>query len=98
KVPPQRNPKVQIDRTAELARQPVKSRTSAMSPINEFLKLHELAIATNPCISPDFCLDWSRLQARLKAAESLTVHEHSRFETAVGWFTLLEDRSEEHTS
>ncbi|MEI7799589.1 MAG: hypothetical protein WCI28_05305 [Opitutaceae bacterium] len=29
-----------------------------MSAINAFLLQHNLRIAQNPCISPDFCLDW----------------------------------------
>ena len=38
-----------------------------MSAINRFLLDHNLRIATNPCVSPDFCLDWPALLAKLKA-------------------------------
>ncbi len=38
-----------------------------MRPINRFLLDHGLRIATNPCVSPDFCLDWPALAARLTA-------------------------------
>ena len=32
-----------------------------MKGINRFLLDGGLSIATNPCVSPDFCLDWQRL-------------------------------------
>jgi hypothetical protein len=38
-----------------------------MRPINRFLLDNGLRIATNPCVSPDFCLDWPALAARLAA-------------------------------
>jgi hypothetical protein len=62
-----------------------------MSAINRFLLEHNLRIATNPCVSPDFCLDWSRLRGQLRAGEMLKVYSKSRFETAVGAWTLLEN-------
>ena len=34
-------------------------------PINRFLREHGLRIAQNPCVSPDFCLDWPALGSRL---------------------------------
>jgi hypothetical protein len=60
-------------------------------PINRFLLDHNLRIATNPCVSPDFCLDWPALKARLLAGEPMTVWEKSRFESANGSWRLLED-------
>ena len=38
-----------------------------MSAINSFLLKNNLRIAQNPCVSPDFCLDWPALQADLRA-------------------------------
>ncbi|HEX6766173.1 MAG TPA: tagaturonate epimerase family protein [Polyangiaceae bacterium] len=67
-----------------------------MSGINAFLLKHEIFIAKNPCISPDFCLDWQTLAARLARGDRLTVHAKSTFETAPGAFTLVEDERGEH--
>ncbi|MGH7995966.1 MAG: tagaturonate epimerase family protein, partial [Opitutaceae bacterium] len=62
-----------------------------MSAINEFLLKHNLLIASNPCISPDFCLDWSALVARIASGTGLVEHERSRFPTAHGSWALIED-------
>ena len=62
-----------------------------MSPINKFLLQHNLRIAQNPCVSPDFCLDWPSLRAKLVAGLSLSSYPKSRFETAAGTWLLLED-------
>ncbi len=62
-----------------------------MTPINAFLLKHRLLVATNPCISPDCCLDWPALAARLRRGDPVTSHLKSRFETADGAWTLLED-------
>ncbi len=63
-----------------------------MSAINAFLLQHNLRIATNPCVSPDFCLDWPALSAKLRAgAAGIKVYEKSRFATAAGEWVLLED-------
>ena len=35
--------------------------------INKFLVSNGLRIVDNPCISPDFCLDWAALAAKLTA-------------------------------
>jgi hypothetical protein len=64
-----------------------------MRAINRFLLDHHLRIVDNPCVSPDFCLDWSALAARLAAAASIRTWPKSRFETAAGEWTLLEDES-----
>ena len=61
-----------------------------MSAINDFLLKHNLRIAQNPCVSPDFCLDWPALAADA-AAGRVTEHAKSRFETAAGAWTLLEN-------
>ena len=66
-----------------------------MSAINEFLLKHNLRIAQNPCVSPDFCLDWPALAAALAhpAAVGLTFHDKSRFSTAAGVWTLVEQQA-----
>jgi hypothetical protein len=64
-----------------------------MKPINAFLLKNNLRLAQNPCVSPDFCLDWENLAWRLAAGAALKEWPKSRFETAVGRFTLLEDET-----
>jgi hypothetical protein len=63
-----------------------------MSAINRFLLQNNLRIATNPCVSPDFCLDWPALRGKLQAgAAGVKAHEKSRCVTKAGEWTLLED-------
>ena len=62
-----------------------------MSPINSFLLQNSLRISTNPCVSPDFCLDWPALRAELQAGKPVTVYAKSRFETKAGAWTLVEN-------
>ncbi len=66
-----------------------------MKPINRFLLQHNLRIAQNPCISPDFCLDWDALLADARAGR-VTEHAKSRFPTAAGDWTLLENAQGDH--
>jgi hypothetical protein len=61
-----------------------------MSAINSFLLRHDLRIARNPCISPDFCLDWPALQDDVKAGK-VTEYKKSRFAAQAGVFTLVEN-------
>ncbi|MDI1335344.1 MAG: tagaturonate epimerase family protein [Lacunisphaera sp.] len=63
-----------------------------MSLINDFLLKHNLRIASNPCVSPDFCLDWPSLQKAFAdpSATGLTFYPKSTFETAAGTWTLVE--------
>jgi len=63
------------------------------SPINGFLLSNRLRIATNPCVSPDFCLDWPALAARIEKGDAIRIHERSVFQTIAGQWTLLEDDS-----
>ncbi len=65
---------------------------SPNKPINVFLLRNNLRIATNPCVSPDFCLDWPALAAAIITGE-VTEYPKSRFATKVGEFTLVEDAS-----
>ncbi len=62
-----------------------------MSAINRFLLQHHLRIASNPCVSPDFCLDWPALRDELRAGTLLKVYPKSRFETKAGAWTLIEN-------
>src|SRR5208282_6591488 len=64
-----------------------------MSAINSFLVENGLRISSNPCVSPDFCLDWPALRTRLLAApgEGPLVHPKSGFSTAAGAWSLVED-------
>ncbi len=54
---------------------------------------NHLRIRTNPCVSPDFCLDWPGLskQVREKGQGGVTFYEKSGFETAQGRWMLFED-------
>jgi hypothetical protein len=64
-----------------------------MTLINEFLLKNKLRISTNPCVSPDFCLDWPALSAKAKGkkAAGIVHYQRSEFETAAGHWTLFED-------
>ncbi|PTY01163.1 tagaturonate epimerase family protein [Opitutus sp. ER46] len=62
-----------------------------MSSINAFLLKNNLRIATNPCVSPDFCLDWPELRRELTSGASVKAYAKSRFETKAGSWTLLEN-------
>lgn len=62
-----------------------------MSAINSFLLKNNLRIAQNPCISPDFCLDWPALSAQLRAGSPLHVWTKSHFQTAAGGWLLVEN-------
>ncbi|MEO7413613.1 MAG: tagaturonate epimerase family protein, partial [Opitutaceae bacterium] len=65
-----------------------------MSSINAFLLKNNLRIATNPCVSPDFCLDWEALKSKVLNSEgSVRWFEKSDFETKQGRWTLFEDVS-----
>jgi hypothetical protein len=64
-----------------------------VSAINRFLLGNNLRIRTNPCVSPDFCLDWPGLSKQVREAGQggVTFYEKSGFETAQGRWTLFED-------
>ncbi|HVW20108.1 MAG TPA: tagaturonate epimerase family protein [Opitutaceae bacterium] len=64
-----------------------------MPAINAFLLKNNLRIAANPCVSPDFCLDWPSLRASLQQGGKVLCHDQSRFDTVAGGWTLLEDPS-----
>src|SRR5262245_31811989 len=62
-----------------------------MRAVNRFLLDHNLRIAANPCISPDFCLDWRALVTTLRDDRHLKEWPKSGFETSAGAWTLVED-------
>lgn len=64
-----------------------------MSAINQFLLTNNLRIAQNPCVSPDFCLDWSALSAKIVSGAPVKEWTKSRFESALGAWVLLEDEA-----
>jgi len=63
----------------------------SMSAINEFLLQNNLRIAQNPCVSPDFCLDWPALSAQLRTGAGVHVWAKSHFQTAAGGWVLVEN-------
>lgn len=60
-------------------------------PINQFLLSNGIRIANNPCISPDCCLDWPSLAAKIAGSTGVHAWPRSRFETGAGEWCLLED-------
>jgi hypothetical protein len=67
-----------------------------MTTINTFLLENGLRIAGNPCVSPDFCLDWPALAARLPSGEGITRHPKSRAAIAAGTVELVSDSRGDH--
>lgn len=67
-----------------------------MKAINRFLLENDIRIAQNPCVSPDFCLDWNGLKKNLAANQGIVVHDRSSFETASGQWHIVEDASGDH--
>ena len=64
-----------------------------MSAINRFLLENNLRISHNPCVSPDFCLDWPALRAKLKDG-SVKERPKTRFETAGGRVDAARERDD----
>lgn len=67
-----------------------------MSRINAFLLAHDLRIASNPCVSPDFCLDWGALAADLAAGRGIRRYPKSGFTTVDGRWSLVENAAGDH--
>lgn len=67
-----------------------------MTAINDFLLSNSLRIADNPCVSPDFCLDWPALAADLAADRGIKTYPKSRFETADGGWCLAANAQGDH--
>jgi hypothetical protein len=62
-----------------------------MRAINRFLLDHGIRLADNPCISPDFCLDWPALAERMRTGNGIVEHEPSRCAITGGTLLLAED-------
>ena len=60
------------------------------SRLNAFLLENNLRIAGNPCVSPDFCLDWTALRAAYAAGKTKTFAK-SGFATGAGEWSLFEE-------
>jgi len=60
------------------------------APINRFLLDNGLLIAQNPCVSPDFCLDWESLKNAI-CSDALHEYPKSRFATAAHQVSLVEN-------
>ena len=54
------------------------------SSINAFLAKNSIWIKNNPCVSPDFCLDWNRFTEGLKGSSGLTEYSRSTFSSEHG--------------
>ena len=67
-----------------------------MRAINRFLLDHDLRLRTNPCVSPDFCLDWPGFLAGVRADRPLTLYRQSQFTTAAGDWLLIENDDGDH--
>ena len=66
------------------------------SSINAFLSENSLWIKNNPCVSPDFCLDWARFKESLKDAATLCEYSKSSFSSGHGEWLLVEDEWGDH--
>lgn len=67
-----------------------------MNRINEFLLKNDLRIATNPCISPDFCLEWEALKEDLIRGNALVEYPQSEFDTRFGTISVIENKLGDH--
>lgn len=67
-----------------------------MKQINEFLVRNNLRLLDNPCVSPDFCLDWEGTKADLEAGDSIKPYPLSEFEIAAGTLSLVETATGDH--
>ncbi|MBB5350708.1 hypothetical protein HNR46_000936 [Haloferula luteola] len=67
-----------------------------MSAINDFLLTHQLRLSTNPCISPDFCLDWPTLAAELAFGSGFAVYPLSEVTTEDGLWSIAENEAGDH--
>ena len=64
------------------------------SSINAFLAENSIWIKNNPCVSPDFCLDWDRFTEGLKGTPRLTEYSRSTFSSDAGEWTWLKTNGE----
>ncbi|MBK1879075.1 tagaturonate epimerase family protein [Pelagicoccus mobilis] len=65
-------------------------------PINEFLLQNSFDLETNPCVSPDFCLDWERCQKEISKG-NCKEFELSRIQLEKGaTLSLVKDTQHDH--
>ena len=69
--------------------------STTLSPINQFLVSNDLRISDNPCISPDFCLDWEELKISIRS-DDYKKHSRSEFKTSHGQWCLIENSKGDH--
>jgi hypothetical protein len=67
-----------------------------MKPINKFLLDNALRISDNPCVSPDFCIDWEGLQSDLASDSGILNHDKSGVSTSHGAWSLVENAHGDH--
>ena len=66
------------------------------SSINAFLVQNSIWIKNNPCISPDFCLDWRRFTEGLEGNAEHIEYSRSSFSSKHGDWILVEDQWGDH--
>jgi hypothetical protein len=69
---------------------------SFYSSINAFLLQNHLRISDNPCVSPDFCLDWEGLKKDLLSWNGIQEFKRSRFQIKSGSVSLASNRFGDH--
>jgi hypothetical protein len=67
-----------------------------LSPINEFLVSNSLRISDNPCVSQDFCLDWSAFVRSIEQGGVIKEYPKSAFVTEHGNWVLVENEEGDH--
>ena len=67
-----------------------------LSPLNEFLVSNDLRISDNPCVSPDFCLDWGSFVRSVGEGGVIKEYPKSAFATEHGDWTLVENEAGDH--
>lgn len=67
-----------------------------MKAINQYLRSNSLLIADNPCVSPDYCLDWERMIRDIRDGDGILEFPKSRFKTAAGEWQLVRNAKQDH--
>ncbi len=64
-----------------------------MTPINSYLLRNGITLSRNPCVSPDYCLDWPGFRQRILGGSTggVAVFPKSHFVTRAGAWSLAED-------
>ena len=81
---------IKTDSTVRMLSPEASGTTAA---INKFCVDNKLLMVDNPCISPDFCLDWPKLKSKMMKGGMPGVHVYpkSGFATAAGKWKLARD-------